>query len=128
MSEAPQKRRGGGPRGKRGEFKLLPARVDEARTKFLAAQAAVRLCVTGGEIAPDLAGDRLVSSWARLEHALSVYVAVVVLEAPKRVLAAAIEADPSNVRRWVRFVEAWRGAPLVDRALRQIETTLPRSF
>ncbi|GIK50335.1 MAG: hypothetical protein BroJett013_30320 [Alphaproteobacteria bacterium] len=113
----------------RGAFAPTPAALDQARAALAMAAAAVRVNWSGSELAQTGVVERknLGASVARLERALVVYVANVSLNTPKRVLAAALDIDPKQVRRWVRFVEAWRDAGAIDWLLTQIEAALPRS-
>jgi len=121
----------GAPRAKRtrGVFKAKAGSLAETERKFAAAEAAVRVAITGSDLtASDGEVVELAKYVGRIERALAAYVANVHLSAPKLLLAKVLETSPARVRSMCRFVEMWRGAPLIEAALAQVEAALPRAF
>lgn len=120
----------------RGAYTLTAAALAEAKRKYAAAEAAVAVAVTGADVrvlaaetgAEELRRNFLVGSILKLEAALSVYVAVVVLAAPRKALAPAIGLSLKRVRAYCRTVEAWREAPVIADALARVEAALPRGL
>jgi hypothetical protein len=87
------------------------------------ARGAVRATLVG----PDLAGEPLERYLAGIEAALTAYAAHAILGVPVKRLARAAETSAAQVRRQLRFVESWRGAPLADQALDALAAALTRS-
>jgi hypothetical protein len=102
------------------------AQIADARRRFAAAEAAVRVAIVGSDLT--YTDGFLHTSLSSLTRALSFYVAVTHLGAPKKVLAASLGTSVRLMRRYCTFIEAWRGAPLIDDALARVEAALPRSL
>lgn len=110
----------------RGTFKPSKEGIEAAERKFVAALAAVRVAITGPDLSEaDSEHMRLVKSVKSIERALAVYVAHVILSAPKKYLAPALKTSERRIRSHCAFVEAWREAPVMKDALARIEQALP---
>lgn len=103
-----------------------PAQIADARRRFAAAEAAVRVAIVGCDL--KYTDGFLHASLSSITRALSLYVAVTHLGAPKKVLAVSIGSSSRVLRKYCAFIEAWRGAPLIDDALARVEAALPRSL
>lgn len=108
----------------RGVYRPSPQALEEARGKYATAEAAVRVAIVGREMSAAVEGKNILDEMTRR---LVVYIAHVQLGVPKKVLATLLASSPRRVRYHCEFVEAWRGAPLIDRLLAEAENALPRS-
>lgn len=108
-----------------------PEAADTAAQCYRIASAAVRAGLIGPmlrEMSEQKCADDISSLQITLEQLFSIYIAVTCLNATRRAMADVLGMSPKRIRRHCRFVEAWREAPLIDVALRQVEQSLPRAI